>query len=132
MSKLRFRVTDAPASTSLVAQLRRLTDLSISEIRHRVAKGLPVLEFTAFTATWDEDRAKLVDIASRIESGELLLAASEVYEDGAESPVSRPMLRNLISQFRDTELEVQRDTMLELGEIDDPEQFEPYDADWTR
>ncbi|MGV3484231.1 MAG: hypothetical protein ACO1RT_07425 [Planctomycetaceae bacterium] len=132
MSKLRFRVTDAPASASLVSQLQRLTDLSISEIRHRVVKGLPVVEFTAFTATWGEDRAKLVDVANRIESGELPLAASEVYDDGAESPVSKLMLRNLISQFRDIELDVQRDTMLELGEIDDPQQFEPYDADWTR
>ncbi len=83
------------------------------------------MEISAFTNTWREDRAKLVDVANRIESTELPLAVTEVHDNGTESPVSNVMLRNLIAQFRQIELETHRDTMLELGEIDDPSQFEP-------
>jgi hypothetical protein len=42
------------------------------------------------------------------------------------------VLQNLIGHFRHIELETQCDTMLELGEIDDPSQFSPYDDDWTK
>ena len=129
---LRFRVTDAVPSAALISQLRKLTALSISEIRNRVTACAPLIELTPFTNTWHEDRAKLVDIANRIESEELPLTVTEVFDDETETPVSNTMLRNLIAHFRDIELQIQTDTMLELGEIDNPSQFEPYDDDWTR
>jgi hypothetical protein len=132
VTTLRFRVIETPLSASLISQLRKLTSLSISEIRYRATAGQPVMELSAFSNTWQEDRAKLVDVADRIESDELPLVVTEVYESGTESPVSNEMLRNLIAQFRHIELETQRDTMLELGEIDDPAQFQPYDDDWTQ
>lgn len=128
---LRFRVSDAPLSASLLSQLRKLTPLSLSEIRERVASGQPVVEFTPFTNSWEEDRVKLVDLAKRIGTGELPLVVSEVDESGDESPVPHDMLNNLIAHFRHIELETQRNTMLELGEIDDPDDFEPEDEDWT-
>lgn len=87
---------------------------------------------TPFENTWQEDRHKLVELANRIESEDLPLAVTEVDGDHRESPVSTLMLRNLIAQFRGIELDTQRDSMLELGEIDDPAQFEPCDEDWTR
>jgi hypothetical protein len=62
------------------------------------------MEFTAFSNTWPEDRAKLVEVANRIESKELPLAVAEVYDNG-KSPVSNEMLRNLIKHFRHIELE---------------------------
>ena len=132
MTTLRFRVIETPLSASLISQLRKLTSLSISEIRYRATAGQPVMELSAFSNTWQQDRAKLVDVADRIESDELPLVVTEVYESGTESPVSNELLRNLIAQFRHIELETQRDTMLELGEIDDPAQFQPYDDDWTQ
>jgi len=132
VTTLRFRVIETPLSASLISQLRKLTSLSISEIRYRATAGQPVMELSAFSNTWQQDRAKLVDVADRIESDELPLVVTEVYESGTESPVSNELLRNLIAQFRHIELETQRDTMLELGEIDDPAQFQPYDDDWTQ
>jgi hypothetical protein len=132
VTMLRFRLADASPSAALISQVRKLTALSISDIRHRVATGIPLLELTPFTNTWCEDRTRLVHLANLLESEEMPMTVSEVFDDGTESPVSAAMLRNLIAQFRDIELQIQRDTMLELGEIDDPSQFEPNDGDWTR
>ncbi|WP_145248888.1 hypothetical protein [Aeoliella mucimassa] len=75
---------------------------------------------------------KLVKIAKAIESGDLPFKVTEVYEDGSEADVSPTMLRNLIQHFREIELETQRDTMLELGDIEIPSQFTPVDDDWTQ
>lgn len=132
MTALRFRLTDVPLSAALISQLRKLAALSIAEIRNRVTIGAPLIELKAFSKTWHEDRTKLLEIARRIESGELPLSVTEVFSDQSEVSVSSTMLRNLISHFREIELQTQADTMLELGEIDDPSQFEPYDDDWTR
>lgn len=131
MTTLRFRISGDP-SAPLISKLRKLTSHSIAEIRERIANGLPMIEITAFTNSWREDRERLVHLASCIESKELPLTVTEVFESGAESPVSSTMLRNLIAQFRDIELQTQRSTMLELGEIADPSEFEPYDDDWTK
>jgi hypothetical protein len=132
VSTLRFRLTDAAPSVAIISELRKLTSLSIAELRARAAAGLPLMEITPFTNTWHDDRAQLVDIARRIESGQLPLSVVEVFDDESESPVSTTMLHNLIQHFREIELQTQTDTMLELGEIEAPSQFEPYDKDWTR
>lgn len=131
MTTLRFRSLETDPSATLIARFRKLTQLSISEIRDRAGNSKPLLEISAFTNQWQDDRHTLVDIADRIESNDLPFAVSEVFEDGTESNVSVTMLRNLIDQFRGIELQTQRDTMLELGEIEHPDQFEPYDEDWT-
>lgn len=104
----------------------------MAEIRDRAERGEPLLEISAFTNQWHDDRHMLVELARGIESDDLPLAVTEVSEEGAESAVSATMLRNLLDHFRSIELEAQRDTMLELGEIESPDQFEPYDGDWTK
>ncbi|QDT71661.1 hypothetical protein [Lacipirellula limnantheis] len=104
----------------------------MSEIRDRARRGEPLLEVSPFTNQWHDDRHTLVDLARGIESNDLPFAITEVCEDGTESDVSITMLRNLLDQFRGIELQTQRDTMLELGEIENPDQFEPYDEDWTK
>jgi hypothetical protein len=132
VTTLRFRSTETTLSASLIARLRKLTHLSISEIRDRATQGEPLLEVSAFTNQWQDDRCMLVDLARGIESKELPFAVTEVYEDGTESDVPGTMLRNLLDHFRQIELQTQRDTMLELGEIENPGQYEPYDEDWTK
>jgi hypothetical protein len=104
----------------------------MSEIRDRVKQGEPLLEVSAFTNQWQDDRHMLVDLARGIESKELPFTVTEVYEDGTESDVSATMLNNLLVHFRGIELQTQCDTMLEQGEIESPDQFEPYDQDWTK
>jgi hypothetical protein len=132
LTTLRFRSTETTLSARLMARLRQLTHLPMSEILDRARKGEPLLEVSAFTNQWHDDRHTLVDLARGIESNDLPLAITEVCEDGTESDVSITMLRNLLDQFRGIELQTQRDTMLELGEIENPDQFEPYDEDWTK
>jgi hypothetical protein len=104
----------------------------MSEIRDRAKQGEPLLEISAFTNQWQDDRHTLVDLARGIESNDLPFAVTEVYEDGTEIDVSATMLLNLLDHFRGIELQTQRDTMLELGEIENPDQFEPHDEEWTK
>lgn len=131
MTTLRFRSSDSILSAGLIAQLRRITQLSIAEIRSRAANHVPLFDITAFQNDWQETRYRLVQVAREIEAGRLPLIVTEVH-DNDESPVPIEMLRNLIQQFREIELQTQRDTMLEMGEISDPSEFEPYDEDWTQ
>lgn len=115
----------------MIPSLRALTGLSISEIRNRVATSQPLFEIVAFCNDWQDNRHKLVQIAHMIEDGSLPLTVTEG-TNGADSPVPLPMLLNLIQHFRQIELETQTDVALETGDIDDPRDFVPHDADWTR
>ncbi|MBI1348958.1 hypothetical protein GC163_22020 [bacterium] len=123
---------DLSLSASLITQLRKVTNFSISEIRSRVINEEPLIQITPFSNSWNEDRSKLVEIVNHIKSAAIPFSISELTDDGTATPVSTEMLENLLSHFRDIELETQRNTMLELGEIDDPSEFEPDDADWTQ
>ncbi len=72
----------------------------------------PLLEITPFCKNWREQRKALVAVAHGIEDGSLPLTVA----DGAgeiESPVSLEMLKNLIQNFRQIELETQAEMMLE-------------------
>ena len=108
-----------------------MTSLSIAEIRSRAAAGDAIFEITPFKSNWQDVRHSLVDIAREMASGSLSLRVTEAHGN-RESPVSVQMLKNLIAHFRQIELDTQRDTMLELGEISDPSEFTPDDEDWTR
>ncbi len=115
----------------MIATLRALTGLSIAEIRNRVASSQPLLEIVPFRNDWQNTRQKLVQIARRIEDGSLPLTVTEE-ANGVDVAVPLPMLLNLIQHFRQIELETQADIALETGDIDDPRDFVPPDADWTR
>jgi hypothetical protein len=114
-----------------MAQLRRISDLSMADIRRRATSQDPLLDITPFQNDWQQTRRLLVKIARGIEAGTLPLEVTEVH-DSEESPVPLEMLRNLIQQFRSIELQTQRDTMIELGELSDPADFTPQDEDWTQ
>jgi hypothetical protein len=103
----------------------------MAEIRSRAVAGDPVFEVTPFQSDWQDLRRVLVQVARDISSGLLQLTVTERFAS-REEPVSLEMLHHLINQFRQIELDTQRDTMLELGEITDPAEFAPYDEDWTR
>lgn len=131
MTTLRFRSTDLEVPARLIAQLRRLTNLSISDIRNRAAAQAPLIDITPFQHDWQDTRHVLVGIVRDIEAGTLPLTVTEVHATG-ESPVPIDMLRNFIQHFREIELQTQLETMLEAGEISDPSEFMPHDDDWTR
>ena len=131
MTTLRFRVSDSKVPVALLSRLRKLTSLSIAEIRSRAIESEPVFEITPFQSDWQDLRHKLVQVAHEITNGSLPLTVTERFAS-SEEPVSSEKLRNFIDHFRHIELETQRDTMLELGEITDPDEFIPYDEDWTK
>ena len=115
----------------MIPSLRTLTGLSISEIRNRVAKRQPLLEIVAFRNDWQDNRHKLVQIARQISDGSLPLTVTEGTNE-AESLMPLAMLLNLIQHFRQIDLETQTDVALETGDIDDPCDLVPRDADWTQ
>lgn len=128
---LRFRAAESTLPVALISRLRKLTGLSIADLRGRAASGETLFEIIPFNSDWEDRRTVLVQVARQIREGSLPLVVSEVYEDGTESPVSPEMLHNLIQQYRGIELDTQRSVALESGEIDDPDDFEPDDEDWT-
>ena len=69
MTTLRFRSAEPVLSATLVMRLRRMTRLSIAEIRDRAASGTPLLEVTAFDRDWQDARVLLVRIAREIAAG---------------------------------------------------------------
>jgi hypothetical protein len=52
--------------------------------------------------------------------------------NGFVIPIPLSMLKNMTRHLRQIELETQTDVALETGEIDDPRDFIPRDADWTQ
>lgn len=131
MTTIRFRCVASALPASVISRLRAITNLSIAEIRERAAANEALLEITAFQGDWQERRRLLAAVARDIAAGALPLSMSLAHRNGEES-IAPQTLENLIQQFREIELETQTDTMLELGEIDDPSQFTPDDEDWTR
>ena len=122
MSVLRFRSADASPSAS--SRLKTSPDHRSFNRRDSRAcfVGEPLLAITPFESDWEDVRTRLVEIARDIEAGVLPLTVSEAVdeEDDDDSPVSSEMLQNLIQHYRDIELQTERDSMLELGEIGDP------------
>jgi hypothetical protein len=115
----------------MIASLRALTGLTTSEIRNRIATDQPLLEIIPFRNDWQDTRVKLVQIARQMEGGSLPLAVTESTNSG-DAAVPLAMLLNLIQHFREIELQTQADIALETGEIEDPGDFMPRDADWTK
>lgn len=131
MTILRFRYADTSCPVSMIAAMRSLTGLSIADIKDRIATSQPLFEIIAFRNDWQETRYTLVRIAKQLEEGTLPLTVTEE-SNGFVTPVPLSMLKNMIQHFRQIELETQTDVALETGDIDDPRDFIPRDADWTQ
>ncbi|MFN9752740.1 MAG: hypothetical protein ACK57U_15300, partial [Planctomycetota bacterium] len=122
---------DTSCPVSMIAAMRSLTGLSIADIKDRIATSQPLFEIVAFRNDWQETRYTLVRIAKQIEEGTLPLTVTEE-SNGFVTPVPLSMLKNMTQHFRQIELETQTDVALETGDIDDPRDFIPRDADWTQ
>jgi len=115
----------------MIAAMRSLTGLSIADIKDRIATSQPLFEIVAFRNDWQETRYTLVRIAKQIEEGTLPLTVTEE-SNGFVTQVPLSMLNNMTQHFRQIDLETQTDVALETGDIDDPRDFIPRDADWTQ
>ena len=130
MTTIRFRPYNSKPTADELRKIRHFTDLGISEIRRRAESRQSILEFVAFDGNWQTNRALLVQIAQEMANGTLPFSAVEVVS-GVEKDIDIQQLRERLRHLRSIELETQMHTMLELGEIESPEEFEPYDNDWT-
>ena len=130
MATLLFRCADTNPPVPLIARFRELTQLSIGDIRQRIADGVPLIEIEPFRNDWQETRHLLVLLSRAIDDGSLPLSVAESL-DGDESPVPPDMLRNLIQRYRGIETETEMHTDLELGAINDPSEFQSHEDDWT-
>lgn len=131
MTILQFRYSQNECPASMIGTLRALTGLSIADIRSRIAMAQPLFEIIPFRRDWVETRHKLVKIVKQIADGTLPLNVTEE-SNGFVTPVSLPMLQNMIHRLRQIELETQTDIAIETGDIDDPNDFMPRDANWTQ
>ena len=130
MATLLFRCADPNPPISLIARFREFTQFSIGDIRQRITDGVPLIEIEPFRNDWQQSRHLLMRLSRAIDDGSLPLSVAESL-DGDESPVTPDMLRNLIQRYRGIETDDQMHTDLQLGEINDPAEFQPHDDDWT-
>lgn len=130
MNTIRFRSSQERPNADELRVLRQFTNLGISEIRRRAEAGQSLLEFSAFDRDWQTNRIRLVEIVRGMANGSLPFTAIEVVSD-TEEDLSLQQLLERLRHLRSIEIETQMHTMLELGEIESPEEFEPYDDEWT-
>ena len=130
---LRFRYALTTLCVSDIPRLRALTNLSIGELRMRVAERAPLLEISAFENDWDHAREMLSFLADEIATGSLRLSISRLEEDDDdETPLTVENVHDVLSHFREIELQDQCSEDLRMGVIRDPSEFEPHDDDWTQ
>ncbi|MBL4704936.1 MAG: hypothetical protein JKY54_10465 [Flavobacteriales bacterium] len=112
--------------------LRKVSDLSISEIKHAAINRTPIATFEQFGSNWETDRTVLAKLANNYIQEQNLPYQFALIEDSEIDEFLKPEnLKNVLQSLRQIELETQRNTDLEMGYISNPLEFEPHDDDWT-
>jgi|SRR5690606_28816369 len=126
-----FLVPKQSISVRDIAKLRKLCGNSISEIKQASEQRKPVVEIEPFTSNWDADKVYLAKLYRFL--AKQAPAPFEVFEgdspDNAEF-LSPEVFYNRLVSLREIELEQQRQIDLEMGYINDSEEFQPHDQDW--
>ncbi len=135
MPKIRFKASHPDLSVPDIRVLRQVCPLGFADMKRRAREGAAIIEFGVFDGDWQENRTKIVGLVDRVEEGSLPLDIYELSDPLGFEPEERALsvadARRLLGDLRGIELETQMNTQLEEGYITSPDQFEPYDEDWT-
>jgi hypothetical protein len=107
--------------------LKSYSDASVSEIKRAAESGSSIRDFRIFEGDWESERCVIArlyrEFAGNSSVPFLLREDGELFE----TPES---FRERLEGLRQTELQTQRDTDLEMGFIQTPEEFKPHDEEW--
>jgi hypothetical protein len=132
-SCFRFRPMQSRLAAADIASLRKLCDLSISEIQRRALNSESLLDVPVFQGDWPSSKAKVVAILQHIEAGALPLAIHYVEFLGttseSEEHLSPSTALDRLQFLREISLEQDMLSQLEEGYISSPEEYEPPPED---
>ena len=132
MTLIRFKSASPQLSAEVLRELRRVTPLSISELRKRAERGEPLLDFQVFHA-WDETKRSMRRVLELIESGRLPLLIVEYRHPSGfperEELLTPAQLRQRFEHWKQISNETQMHAELEEGYIQSPQEFIPSDED---
>ncbi len=115
---------------ALIAVLRRISPLSISEIQRAADSRGSVRDIRVFGTDWEEDRTLLAELWQSYAKGDAPFDVFEQYRDGIPEHLLADQLKARLRYFRAIELDQQLQVDLENGFIGSPEEFVPHDDDW--
>lgn len=107
--------------------LRTYSDSSIADIKRAAENGCSIRDFHIFEGDWQSERYVIARLYREFANNDLVPFL--ICEDGKvfETPHS---LKHRLEELRETELQTQRDTDLEMGHIRTPKEFKPHDDEW--
>jgi len=112
--------------------LRTLSSFSIADIRKAAENGASVRDFDIFRGNWETERTELAKICVHYLSAKIRpYSVKESDEYGLDEHLTPEQFRARLKYWRSIELETQKHTDLENGDISDPKEFVPHDGDWT-
>lgn len=127
-SCFRFKPSHPDLSAREIADLRRISQHSIGEIRRRAAAGESVLDIAVCSGDWPASKAQVVALLQGIETGRMPLAVYAAH--GAEEEhLGVAKARQRLQLLRDIALEQDMQAQLEAGHIGSPEEYTPLPDD---
>jgi hypothetical protein len=108
-----IRILDAAGGSEVLKALRAVTNESFSQLRNSLTQRTPIPLGHIFSRDHDEVESRLLTLLQSLEE---LDAEYEIILDGQPEP--REYLTNQLQQWRETGIETQMMTDLELGEPD--------------
>jgi hypothetical protein len=119
-------------SAQQIAELRKLSGLSISEIRGAAAAQSSIRDVEIFGHGWHDERLFLSALSKQYANGASApFTIRETDRSGLNEALSPEKLLARLKFWREIELEQQMHSDLEMGYISSPEGFVPHDSDWT-
>ena len=130
MSSIRFRAAKQNLVPLDIAAIRRVCDLSISEIQRRALASEWLFEIPIFSGEWPKTKPHLVSLLKAIQVGDLPLLVSDYSDTTNEDELlSITKAFERLQYYREIALEQDMLAQLEMGYISKPEEYEPPNED---
>ncbi|MBU2709054.1 hypothetical protein KCM76_23865 [Zooshikella marina] len=114
-------------STADIKVLREITNESLSSIKEASIKGNSIIEYKFFEGDWENVRETLKQLYVRWENDP---PPFTLIETDTDELISIADLYSILKNARELEIQQQRNSDLEMGYINNPEEFEKHDEDW--
>jgi len=110
--------------------LREISSLSISQIKKASSEGTSIRCFEAFVNNWEEQRVELVSIYHLYLEDDAPFTVVNL-DSGTQELLTPEQLYSTFKFWRSIELKEQKNSDLEMGYINNPNEFLPHDEDWV-
>jgi len=114
-------------SAADIKALREISNVSIATIKEASTKGYPIKEYEFFEGDWEDVRGILKRLYDRWANEK---PPFTLIEADTDELISMTQLYNILKNARELEIQQQRNSDLEMGYINHPDEFKKHDEDW--